>query len=60
MSITFQVSGEFAMLHYGAKAGAYDLKTVLEETLMSMKRAGADVIISYFTPTLLDWMATKK
>ncbi|KAL3870904.1 hypothetical protein ACJMK2_038969 [Sinanodonta woodiana] len=52
----YQVSGEYAMLYHGAKAGAFDLKTVLLEVLASMRRAGADIIISYYTPQLLDWL----
>lgn len=52
----YQVSGEYAMLWHGAAAGAFDLKGVLLETLTSMRRAGADVIISYFTPMVLSWL----
>jgi porphobilinogen synthase len=51
----YQVSGEYAMLLHGAKAGAFDLKNVLKEVLTSMRRAGADCIITYFVPTLLEW-----
>ena len=36
----YQVSGEYAMLWHGAKAGAFELKRVLMETLTSMRRAG--------------------
>lgn len=52
----YQVSGEYSMLLHGAKAGAFELKPVLKEVLTSMRRAGADCIISYFVPTLLEWM----
>ena len=52
----YQVSGEFAMLYHGAKNGAFDLEKVLMETLQCMRRAGSDVIISYFTPQVLEWM----
>lgn len=52
----YQVSGEYAMLLHGAKAGAFDLKNVLKEVLTSMRRAGADCIITYFVPTLLEWL----
>ena len=34
------MSGEYAMLYHGAKAGAIDLRGVLEEILLSMRRAG--------------------
>lgn len=36
----YQVSGEFAMVHAGAAAGVYDLKTMAFETTESMVRAG--------------------
>lgn len=52
----YQVSGEYAMLHHGAKAGAFNLRVTLKEVLTSMRRAGADVIISYFTPAILEWI----
>ncbi|KAL3272099.1 hypothetical protein HHI36_022561 [Cryptolaemus montrouzieri] len=45
----YQVSGEYAMIHYAAKAGAIDLRLVLTEILASLRRSGADVIITYFT-----------
>jgi porphobilinogen synthase len=44
------------MLHHGSTAGAFSLKPTLMEVLVSMRRAGADVIITYFTPDLLDWL----
>lgn len=37
----YQVSGEFAMIHAGAKAGVYDLRQMAFETTESMVRAGA-------------------
>lgn len=53
----YQVSGEYAMLWHGAEAGAFDLKTTLKEVLTSMRRAGADIVISYFTPMILKWIS---
>ncbi|KAK2579570.1 hypothetical protein KPH14_010866, partial [Odynerus spinipes] len=38
----YQVSGEYAMLYHGAKNGAINLENVLNEVLLSMRRAGAD------------------
>ncbi|XP_060585759.1 delta-aminolevulinic acid dehydratase-like [Ruditapes philippinarum] len=55
----YQVSGEYAMLYHGAKAGAFNLQTTLLEVLSCMRRAGADILISYYTPQLLDWLSTK-
>lgn len=36
----YQVSGEYAMLHYSSENGAINLKNVLSEILLSMRRAG--------------------
>lgn len=52
----YQVSGEYAMLYHGAKAGAFNLEATLMEVLTSMRRAGADVIITYFAPDILKYL----
>ena len=52
----YQVSGEYAMLWHGARANVFDLQTAVIETLTGMRRAGADILITYFTPQLLDWL----
>ncbi len=44
----YQVSGEYAMIKFAAQAGAIDEKRVVRETLGAFKRAGADLILSYF------------
>jgi len=44
----YNVSGEYAMIKAASKMGWVDEKKIMEETLLSMKRAGADIIISYF------------
>ncbi|MBE3022397.1 porphobilinogen synthase [Campylobacter sp. RM13119] len=43
----YNVSGEYALLKAGAKAGVIDYERVMMETLLGFKRAGADLIISY-------------
>ena len=43
----YNVSGEYALLKAGAKLGVIDYEKVMMETLMGLKRAGADMIISY-------------
>ncbi|XP_015596742.1 delta-aminolevulinic acid dehydratase [Cephus cinctus] len=55
----YQVSGEYAMLYHGAQNGAINLESVLKEVLLSMRRAGADCIITYFTPLILDMLKPK-
>ena len=44
----YQVSGEYAMLHAAAERGWLDLDAVAMESLLGIKRAGADVIVTYF------------
>jgi porphobilinogen synthase len=44
----YQVSGEYAMIKFAAQAGAIDEHRVVRETLGGIKRAGADLILSYF------------
>lgn len=54
----YQVSGEYAMIHAAAKAGVFDLKTMAFESTEGILRAGANIVISYFTPDFLDWLET--
>jgi len=49
----YQVSGEYAMMYHGAQAGAFNLDAMIMETLVCMRRAGVDVVITYFTPRIL-------
>jgi porphobilinogen synthase len=44
----YNVSGEYAMIKAAAKQGWIDEKSLILETLISMKRAGADLILTYF------------
>ncbi len=50
--IAYNVSAEYVMLQNAVRDGVA-ARTIIDETLLSIKRAGADRIISYFTPTLL-------
>lgn len=50
----YQVSGEYAMLYFAAQSGAFDLDSALMESMKGFRRAGADCIITYFTPRLLN------
>jgi len=52
----FQVSGEYAMLHHASAAGAFDLQKGVMESLAGIRRAGADILITYFAPQALDWI----
>ena len=44
----YQVSGEYSMIKFAAQAGAIDENLVVRETLGAFKRAGADLILTYF------------
>lgn len=44
----YQVSGEYAQIHAAAKLGWLDYETVRDESLLAIKRAGADMILTYF------------
>jgi porphobilinogen synthase len=44
----YQVSGEYAQIHAAAQKGWVDLKKSRDETLLSIHRAGADIIFTYF------------
>ena len=49
----YQVSGEYSMIRAAGLNGWVDEQAVMLESLMGLKRAGADTIITYFTETLL-------
>jgi porphobilinogen synthase len=44
----YQVSGEYAMIKFAAQKGAIDEKRAVRETIGAIKRAGADIILTYF------------
>ena len=46
--VAYQVSGEYAQIHAAAQAGWLDYAQCREESLIGIKRAGADVILTYF------------
>jgi porphobilinogen synthase len=48
----YNVSGEFSMLHAAANNGWLDLETVMMESLIGIRRAGADIILTYFAPAV--------
>jgi len=52
----YNVSGEYSMIKAAAKNGWIDEKKIVMEILTGMKRAGADIIISYFAPQIAEWL----
>jgi porphobilinogen synthase len=53
----YHVSGEYAMIKAAAQAGVIDERELVLETMLSFKRAGADMIISYYALELADWLS---
>lgn len=56
----YNVSGEYAMVKAAAQQGWIDEKAVMLETLTSMKRAGADLILTYFAKEAAQALRTEK
>jgi porphobilinogen synthase len=52
----YQVSGEYAMLMAAAQNGWLDERAVVLESLTSIKRAGADGILTYFARRAAEWL----
>lgn len=55
-TFAYQVSGEYAMLKAAAAQGALDERTAVLESLLAIKRAGADGILSYFALEAARWL----
>ena len=53
----YQVSGEYAMLKAACERGWLDEKRVVLESLTAIRRAGADLILTYFARQASEWMA---
>jgi porphobilinogen synthase len=53
----YQVSGEYAMLKAAAQNGWIDERRAVLESLIAIKRAGADLIISYYAKEAARWIA---
>jgi porphobilinogen synthase len=53
----YQVSGEYSMISAAAANGWIDLQTVALETLTSIRRAGADIVLTYWAVDAAGWLA---
>ncbi|MCW8961390.1 MAG: hypothetical protein OQK29_07480 [Ignavibacteriaceae bacterium] len=51
------MSGEYSMIKTASQAGYIDEKQVVTETLTGIKRAGADLIITYFAKDVARWLS---
>lgn len=52
----YQVSGEYAMLKCAAEAGALDERKSVIEAALAIRRAGADILITYYAEELCEWI----
>lgn len=55
-TFVYQVSGEYSMLMAAARNGWLEERVVVLEALLSIKRAGADGILSYFSTRVAEWL----
>ena len=53
----YQISGEYAQIHAAARLGWLDLARCRHESLLAIKRAGADMILTYFAKDACRWLA---
>lgn len=53
----YQVSGEYAMLKLASMNGALDERSAVLESLISIRRAGASAILSYYALQVADWLS---
>jgi porphobilinogen synthase len=56
----YHVSGEYAMLKAAAERGWLDERECVMEALLSLRRAGSDLILSYYATEAAKWMAAEK
>jgi porphobilinogen synthase len=54
---SYSVSGEYAMIKAAAQNGWLDERTAVLEALTGIKRAGADIIITYYAPDVARWLS---
>jgi len=57
--VAYNVSGEYSMVKAAAQQGWINEKAIVQEMLTGMKRAGADIIITYFAKDMAGWLTQK-
>ncbi|MFC0014970.1 MULTISPECIES: porphobilinogen synthase [Allobacillus] len=55
--VAYNVSGEYSLIKAAAQNGWVDEKAIVMEKITSMKRAGADLIITYFAKDIAQWLS---
>lgn len=53
----YQVSGEYVMIKAAAATGGLDEQALVIETLTGIRRAGADMVLTYFAPQVAEWLS---
>jgi porphobilinogen synthase len=53
----YQVSGEYAMLKHAAASGALDERAAVLESVLAIRRAGANAVITYYAEEICRWIA---
>jgi porphobilinogen synthase len=56
----YQISGEYAMIEAAAANGWIDRRRAIEESVLSIKRAGANMVLTYWAPELAGWLKESK
>ena len=56
-TFVYQVSGEYSMLKAAAQNGWLDEQACVMESLLCIKRAGADAILTYYTKEVAQWLS---
>lgn len=54
--VSYQVAGEYAAIKFASQHGALDEKRIVFESITAFKRAGANIIITYFTKDIALWL----
>lgn len=58
-TVVYHVSGEYAMIKAAAEKNYIDERKVVMETMLAFKRAGADIIITYYAKEIAKWLGNK-
>ncbi|GJM79253.1 hypothetical protein HMSSN139_17490 [Paenibacillus sp. HMSSN-139] len=58
--VAYNVSGEYSMVKAAARQGWINERAIVTEMLLGMKRAGADIIITYFAKDMARWLREKQ
>lgn len=56
----YQISGEFAMIEAAAEKGWIERDRAILETLLGIKRAGADTILTYWATEVAGWLRSER